>query len=567
MTNALLKLKHDNHLYFRKCLKIKDKKARIVPFTINDSQDRLNQIVTDHYTKYPDPDTRPTLYIIILKARQQGMSTFTEGLFFKAITLGLPNDKPFNKVAMIVSYDDDSAKTINDMSGRYLQYLPDVIKPMNRPIRGKGIYFENPSREEFKVKPGLQSKFLIETANNKNAGSGYTINYLHISELAKWQDAETTMTSLLQSVPDYNGIVIVESTAMGVGGYFYDLWMKAKQGKNNYVPLFIPWYEHKEYVTPLAAGEEVKLDQIEEELVQNYNLTPEQVKWRRKTISDKLNGDDEKFKQEYPSNDMEAFLTSGRTRFNTRILTQWLNRAKAGEQGNIEYGQFVPQHDGYITVWKHPEPGRRYVIGADTSEGLATGDYDAATVWDAETWELCARWHGHIDPDVFGEIELPRLGKYYNEALIVPEVNNHGYTTVTALKRVNYPRIYMRERYDGLVDEMTKALGWRTDARTKPLAIDFMAKCIREGLIRVHDEQLINECITYIREADGTTNAQEGCFDDLVMASAIALFVLSNYLSDYFDARDPAGSMYDRQDNLPHALRDDRGHFNSWENY
>lgn len=552
---ALLTLKNDNHLYFRKCLKIKDKKARIVPFTINDSQDRLNKIINDHYEKYPSADERPTLYVIILKARQQGMSTFTEGVYFKGITLGLPNDDPFNKVAMIVSYDDDSANTINDMARRYLQYLPDVIKPMNRPIRGKGIFFENPNREEFKTKPGLQSKFIIDTANNKNAGSGYTINYLHISELAKWQDAETTMTSLLQAVPDYNAIVIVESTAMGVGGYFYDLWMKAEQKKNNFVPLFIPWYEHKEYVTPLAVGEVVVLDETEQHLRELYSLTDEQIKWRRKTISDKLNGDSEKFKQEYPGNAMEAFLTSGRPRFNTKVLTKWLNDSKEGEHGYIERGSWRCDDKGYITIWEQPQPGATYCIGADTSQGLSTGDRSAATVWNTRTWKQVARWHGHIDPDLFGD-ELAGLGFYYNTALLAPEINNHGFTTMNKLKNLNYPNIFQMERYDETVDKIGRALGFRTDRKTKPLIIDHMAQAIRENLIETYDKELISECITYIREEDGGTNAQEGCYDDLVMASAIALFVLSNYITDYFDMRDDIVMAGQKQDNLPWALQD-----------
>jgi len=564
---ALKQLVDDNHLYFRKCLKIRDKKARIVPFEVNDSQGRLNDIIMDHYEKYPEPFTRPTLYIIILKARQQGMSTFTEGVFFKAITLGLPNDNPFNKVAMVLSYDDDSANTINDMSRRYLQYLPDVIKPMNRPIRGKGIFFENPNREDFKIKPGLQSKFLIDTANNKNAGSGYTINYLHISELAKWQDAETTMTSLLQSVPDYNGIVIVESTAMGVGGYFYTLWQKAKNGQNNYVPLFIPWFEHKEYRTPLVNGELLRYDETELRLKDLYNLTDEQVKWRRNTIRDKLNGDAEKFKQEYPSNDMEAFLTSGRPRFDTKVLTKWLNAAEEGIRGYVERGIFVEDDKGYVTVYETPEPGKRYVIGADTSQGLATGDRSAATVWDAKTWRMVAKWHGHIDPDLYGE-QLRDLGNYYNQALLAVEINNHGFTTMNKLKNLNYPMLFQMERYDEAVDKISRALGFRTDKKTKPLIIDHLASCIREQLIETKDRDLISECITYIRGEDGSTNAQEGCYDDLVMASAIALFVLSNYISDYFDMRDDNALSYanNNQSHLPWALQDDR-ETASWIDY
>src|SRR5690554_4542025 len=98
--STLKQLIESNKLYFYKCLKIRDKASNIVAFTTNDSQDKLLKIIEDHEAKYPNEATRPTLYIIILKARQLGFSTATEGIFFKKLNFG------FNKVAMIVSFDE-----------------------------------------------------------------------------------------------------------------------------------------------------------------------------------------------------------------------------------------------------------------------------------------------------------------------------------------------------------------------------------------------------------------------------------------------------------------------------
>jgi hypothetical protein len=264
---------------------------------------------------------------------------------------------------------------------------------------------------------------------------------------------------------------------------------------------------------------------------------------------------------------MEAFLTSGRPRFDTRVLTKWLNAAKEGVRGYIERKGFVEDDKGYITVYEQPRVGTRYVIGADTSQGLATGDRSAATVWDAKTWKLVAKWHGHIDPDLYAD-QLAALGYHYNTALLAVEINNHGFTTMNKLKNLHYPMLFQMERYDETVDKMSRALGFRTDRKTKPLIIDHLASCIREQLIEVHDKDFISECITYIREEDGGTNAQEGCFDDLVMASAIALFVLSNYLTDYFDSTDHTDASYAslNQDHLPHALRSEEPE-RSWTDY
>jgi hypothetical protein len=543
MSNPLLRLRDNTKLYFKKALKIKDKNAEIITFETNDSQDKLIRIIEDHYNKYPDPKTRPTLYTIILKARQQGMSTATEGLFFKGITIGMPNDKPHHKTAMIISYDDDSAKSINDMSDRFYQHLPDVLKPMKRNSRGKGLIFSNPTnvQVEFEKNPGLQSSFIIDTANNLNAGSGKTINFLHISELSKWQKPSETMTSLMQSVPKTNAVVIVESTANGAGDYFHSLWQKAEAGENDYIPLFLPWFVHAEYSDPFQSEADKQhlintLDEEEKQLIALHDATLEQLNWRRNTIKNKCDGDVEIFHQEYPSTAEEAFLTSGRPRFDIPTLREYMKQCVDGERGYLERVggiiKFVPDPKGYIEVWERPIRGKEYFIGADTAKGLATGDYSAGPVFDANK-TLTALWHGHIDPDLFGD-QLELLGLWYNEALIAPEENNHGLTVINKLK-VNYWNLYKRTTLDRVTDEAKEQLGWYTTEQSKKLAIDNLARLIRNRELGIKSKKFIQELITYIIEDDGKTNAQQGSHDDTVMASAIILYVMDDFVTELPD--------------------------------
>ena len=75
-------------------------------------------------------------------------------------------------------------------------------------------------------------------------------------------------------------------------------------------------------------------------------------------------------------------------------------------------------------MWRPPEQGHTYVIGADVAEGLETGDYSCAQVLDRRDLCQVSEWHGHTDPDLFGE-ELAKLGRLYNSAMIGCEVNNH----------------------------------------------------------------------------------------------------------------------------------------------
>ena len=345
----------------------------------------------------------------------------------------MPGDKPHNKTALVISYDEKSAQTINEMSDRFYQHLPAELKPMKRNSRGKGLLLENPTNipAEFEKSPGLQSKFLIDTANNSNAGSSFTLNYLHISELSKWERPEETMKSLMQAVPKNNAIVIVESTANGAGDYFHRLWDQAEAGENDYIPIFLPWFTHKEYSDPFNNDSErtqfaMTLDDEEKQLIQIHSVTLEQLQWRRNTIKNKCAGSIDTFHQEYPSTAEEAFLTSGRPRFDIPILREYLAQCVDGERGYLEREKgvikFIPDPKGYLEVWKKPDKKLESFIGGDVAKGLITGDYSAGPVF-SNQYNLDALWHGHIDPDLFAD-QLNMMGTWYND-----RVNNVGVTS------------------------------------------------------------------------------------------------------------------------------------------
>ena len=191
--------------------------------------------------------------------------------------------------------------------------------------------------------------------------------------------------------------------------------------------------------------------------------------------------------------------------------------------GNIV---LIEDKNGYISIWQEPEPDKFYCIGADVAEGLATGDYSCAVVGDKnETFDIVAMWHGHIDPDLFG-MELIKLGKYYNDAYIGVENNNHGLTTLTTMKREEYWNLFFSKTYDRITDTVTQKLGWTTNVRTKPLMIDKLAEFVREMHIGIYSDLIISEMFTYVIEDNGKTNAQAGCNDDTVMATAILLQLL-----------------------------------------
>lgn len=182
---------------------------------------------------------------------------------------------------------------------------------------------------------------------------------------------------------------------------------------------------------------------------------------------------------------------------------------------------------GPVQVWEEPIWGHAYVIGADTAEGLEHGDYSDASVLDKDTGLMVAKWHDHIDPDLFGQ-ELANLGHWYNTALIGVEINNHGHTTVAALRRVNYPRLFRRRVLGQVSEKFAPQWGWQTNKVSKPLMINDLNTALREGSIDVRDEHTIAELLMYVREqtTGGHVKMHGSPFDDRVMSLAIAVQML-----------------------------------------
>ena len=540
------KLRKDKKWFIEKFLKIRNKDSELVPFTLNHAQ----LIVLDLIAKCEQEGKLKRF--IVLKARQMGLSTLFEGLIF--------HDTSTNafKNSMIIAHDDKSTQALFSMSKLYYEELPDVIRPMKKYSNEKALSFENPVGDESEKQqnPGLRSKITVSTAGTLEAGRGTTVHNLHASEVAFFPDAKTTMLGLLQCVPDrMNTFVALESTANGVGDWFHDMWQRATRGENDFIPVFLPWFIDPGYVRPFrsSAEREQYLEEIsqtthdqqgqlvrtyEYELMTKNNLTLEQMNWRKWAVANKCQGDEELFMQEYPSTPEEAFISSGRPKFSIKSLKKYQTISKAPKRGYLREGkdgkiELLEDAKGYISIWEEPKQGRFYAIGADVAEGLVHGDYSCAVVGDSDSFNIDAMWHGHIDPDLFG-VELVKLSKYYNDAYLGVESNNHGLTTLTSIKKQEYWNLYFSKTFDRISDTITKKLGWTTSARTKPLMIDKLAEFVREMHLGIYSDEVISEMFTYVIEDDGKTNAQTGCYDDTVMATAIMLQLLLEGRGEFY---------------------------------
>jgi hypothetical protein len=491
------RLLSDYGYYSNAALKIRTKLGNISPLKLNSAQIILNTAVEAQLA------AEGKIRVIILKARQQGLSTYTGGYLYFAVS-----QKSASK-AMVITHHSDSTRALFDMTKRFHEHCPEILKPHTKYSSRREMNFDV-----------LDSSFVVATAGGESIGRGETLTHVHASELAFWQKSTAldNWNGLTQAVPNAKGTAIfVESTANGATGIFADLWRGAIDGSNGYVPVFIPWFTDVDYREPVTKNFERTPD--EEDLAKLYDLDDEQLMFRRRKIAQ--NGID-LFRQEYPSEPDEAFLTTGRPVFNPEQISRNLKTTQdLKERLALEGEEFVNNARGELSTYRPHVNGERYVIGADVAMGVRGGDYSVCQILDSKKRQV-ATWRGHVHPDYFANV-LYALGVYYNEAYICVENNSHGILTCTRLgKDMAYPNFHTEQQLDKITDRETTKLGFTTTQKTKPLIIDQLRAAMRDEELEVNCKVTLREMLSYIVTESGAMQAEAGCYDDCVMALALA---------------------------------------------
>jgi hypothetical protein len=472
---------------------IRTKDQRLVPLA-------LNAVQSDYYARRGPRD-------LILKPRQLGFTTLISALFF-ADTVLQPNT-----VSVMVAHDADSSRRIFAIVRLFWERLPETEKRrMGKP--------QILNRQEMSW-PRLNSRFYVGTAGAFTFGRGQTVTNLHCSEFAFWPRPEEALVALTEAVPR-EGRIAIESTANGMGNFYHDLWVQSKGRQNAYATHFYTWWQDPEYRLP---GSEPlgALAEDERHLREIHALSDEQIRWRRaKRIELR-----DRFPQEYPEDDVTCFLASGRCCFDTAALMAAQRRIAGDPEPLIMTHLKDAQAEGLavaparLLIWRHPQPGGRYCIGADVSEGLAHGDASSACIIDRESGEQLAELHGRISPDRFARL-LDALGRYYNSAELGVERNNHGHSALnTLINTTRYPRLYRHLDYDQ-AGMRREAPGWPTDQKTKPIMVDDLAEAIAGGHLLIRSAGLVDECFTFVTTDAGAQQAEAGKYDDRVIAAAVA---------------------------------------------
>lgn len=510
---------------------------------------------------------------LIPKARQLGMTTA-----FLAHKVHVANTREGREMYVLM-HDLKPARTawkrMDDMMSVKVKEHEVHLPRARRTAENTGRLFE--------FETG--SSILVESVRKQGVGRSETLHHVHATELPSWDDAETTMDGIAETVPElpmFESSIILESTSEGVGDWWYWQVQKAMRGDSVYALIFLPWWLELAYGArdpetpdvkrlwtpdggvrladalrePLTVQEEALGKQILAE-APGYGisfLTPDMIVqkllWRRRKIQDRGYL---KFQQEYPASVAESFQGSGRPVFKPESIIFHKSRAVAERKLVVDARQrFEVFHkdtvvdgarehqvwaaresgEGHFHVWKGFEEGdHRYLIGGDPSSAVV--DPSAIQVLKAlpNLLEQVAVYHGHV-----GEIELAHITawivkQYGGRGLIVPEATGEGSGYVEQLSKLRWPgrKIYQREVIDATGSKLVPRLGFDMNAATRPAVVATIYDLLASPIPVFRHEPTLMEMEQFqIRKTSATGKPRpdhpEGGSSDLLMAWGMAAY-------------------------------------------
>ena len=243
---------------------------------------------------------------LILKARQLGFTTLVALLWLDHALWNA------DQRCGIIAQDLDAAEAIfRDKVKFAYENLPDEIRqrfPLARESAKELLFAHNNSS--------------VRVATSMRSG---TIHRLHISEFGKIcakypEKANEVITGSIPAVP-INGILVIESTAEGREGAFYEMAQRCQTlhfsaqalTARDYRFHFYAWWQEPNYrmdstLVQVSREEHDYFDEIEQ--VMECRIDPDQRAWYVATVHADFPGKEEKMWQEYPSTPDEAFQVS-----------------------------------------------------------------------------------------------------------------------------------------------------------------------------------------------------------------------------------------------------------------
>jgi len=551
------RIKYDFEYWAITAVRIKDKiSGEDIPFKLNRAQRRL-------LTRFEKMriDGVP-IRVILLKARQWGGSTLTQ-LYISWIQNVHKKNVAWNSV--IVADVEDQARTVrgmySNMAGSYPKnYGTITFRNFEGSSKNKQIA-EN------------QSIVSIGSMQRPESLRSQDVKASHLSEVGSWKKTESkspedlaqTIKSGIPKLP-YT-FIVEESTAKGVGNYFHRNWQRAESGENGYDPVFVPWFEIEMYNKPIDSYNKF-IPRMEEYDLYLWEIgaTLEGINWYKDFLKSELMGDHWRMKSEYPSTAVEAFQSTGHRVFSPYYVVQARKTCydplyKGEVYGDDKKGpealnniRFDNYDNGNLWVWDLPDKTEnienRYCVSVDIGGRTEKADYSIIKVidryWmmDGGVPEVVATWRGHLDQDLVSW-KAAQIAKFYNNALLAIETNSlkteksegdHFYTVLDEIEPY-YENIYARTDPEKVNQGVPIRYGFHTNLSTKPMIINLLNAALRDGMYIERDLRACDEMDFFEIKKNGKYGAVDGQHDDLVMSTAIGVWISLRYMDAPFLAK------------------------------
>ncbi|MFI3263279.1 MAG: terminase, partial [Rikenellaceae bacterium] len=383
----------------------------------------------------------------------------------------------------------------------------------------------------------------------------------HLSEVGLWKETEgkkpeDLVQSIAGTVPlEPYSMIVMESTAKGVGNFFHREWQKANSGESGYTPVFVAWYEIEMYQKPFASDDE-RLEFIlsmtdKEHYCFELGATLEAINWyRNKKYTDSY--DDWRMGCEFPTTPEEAFQSTGKRAHSPSYVGRMRKFCmpplyKGDIFASAEYGKealvdlkFEQVNNGFIWLWALPDTSinvtHRYVVSMDIGGRTDSADWSVISIidryWlsDGGVEECIGTARFHLDQDL-AIWKATQIARFYNNALLVVEANSlnskgtEGDHTLTILDEIRnyYDNIYYRIDTQRLKENLPVRYGFHTNRSTKTDLVNQMNKRFREMLHIERDHRALDEADYYEIKQNGSYGAVDGGHDDIYMSRAIGL--------------------------------------------
>ena len=482
--------------FFNKYVKIQHPTLGLIPFKTYDFQDDCVQDFIDNR------------FNVILKSRQLGLSTISAAY---AVWLAVfYKDK---NVLVIATKLAVAMNFIKKVKVALRNVPPWLILPELTTSNKQSVEFSNGS-------------VIKAIPTSDDAGRSEALSLLIVDEAAFVRNFDELWMGLYPTLST-GGRAIVLSTPNGVGGQYYDLYMKAAAKESEFNPIRLPWDVHPD------RDEKWFEDECK-------NLSNKQI--AQELLCD--------------------FAASG----DTFLAAEDIEYLRTAIRNPLE--KWGP--DMGVWVWKYALTEHRYIISADVSRGDAA-DYSTFCVIDTNESEVVAEYKGKLPPDQFA-ILLNEAGMRYGQALVCPENNTYGYAVIMKLVEMNYPNLYFKKQSDKYASMYGESnihkVGFTMTAPSRIQVLTKLEELLRNRQIKIYSTRLYDELKTFVWRGN-KAQAQKGSNDDLVIALAIGTWLYdtspnyNQYTVNVNDAMLAAFAVNGSPENAPPSSADiwsKRGH-------